>query len=91
MINPTTHQYILDLACTLPTDQLDQVTLADLRDALGRLPRGEVDRVLRDLAMNREIDLAPEVNPKTLTDRERNAAIHMGGEDHHYLYLTIPR
>jgi hypothetical protein len=89
MTNPTTHQYIFDLAHTLPTDQLGQVSLADLRDALGRLPQGEINRVLRDLATNREIDLVPEINPKILTPRERAAAIHLGGEDHHY--LTIPR
>jgi hypothetical protein len=89
MTNPTIRRRILNTTPTLTTDQLGRASLADLRDALDDLPRPDIDQALHDLAIAREIDLEPEVIRKLLTNRERTAAIHLGGEDHHY--LTLPR
>lgn len=60
------------------------VSLTRLRDHLGeRYPRDVVDAALRRLMRSRKIVLAPESNQKTLTRRDREAAINIGDQDKH--------
>jgi len=66
----------------------DHVMLSDLRRKLGDLPRSDVDAALT--RMNRgDYDgpgdpvVVPQSNQKALTQADRDAAIHVGGQDKH--------
>lgn len=63
------------------------VGLARLREALPALPRADFDEALLGLALLPHVELIPEVNQKALTEADRAAAIHVGGEDKHLLQI----
>lgn len=64
------------------------VKLADLRVALSRsAKRPEIDQALERLADSRRIILIPEENQKTLTRRDRDAALPYGGEANHLIRI----
>jgi hypothetical protein len=63
------------------------VSLADVREALPALSRAEVDSGLRVLARTPGAQLIPVANLKALTQRDRDAAIKLGGEDNHVLSI----
>ncbi|MFC7245372.1 hypothetical protein ACFQO7_23095 [Catellatospora aurea] len=63
------------------------VSLTDLRRELTGATAGEVDAALMKMAVGGAIVLVPEDNQKTLTDEDRAAAIHIGGEDKHLLSI----
>jgi hypothetical protein len=65
----------------------DLVSLARVREKLGDLSRTDQDAALRKLDRDRSIQLDPEPNRKALTDRSRQAAIQVGGEDKHLVSL----
>ena len=67
----------------------DLVSLARLRDELPDIPRETVDEALLDLDRQRAIQLEPDPHRIALTDRAREAAIPLGGEDMHL--ITIGR
>ena len=59
------------------------IRMADLRDALPDIQRSHLDRVLRDMSVARVARLVPESNQKTLTQRDRDAAVRSGNQDKH--------
>lgn len=59
--------------------------LADLRDKLTDLPRPAVDEALLRLHRAKAILLMPNDNLKTITERDRVAAIRIGERDRHYI------
>lgn len=63
------------------------VSLTRLRNALPHLSRDEVDEALLRLDLEPSTYLIPEANQKTLTEADRDAAIHVGGEDKHLLSI----
>jgi hypothetical protein len=63
------------------------VSLTDLRRELTGASAVEVDAALMKMAVGGAIVLVPEDNQKTLTDEDRAAAIHIGGEDKHLLSI----
>ncbi|WNV91902.1 hypothetical protein RM788_21445 [Umezawaea sp. Da 62-37] len=63
------------------------VNLSRLRDALPHLSRDEVDEALLRLDLEPWAYLIPEANQKTLSEADRDAAIHVGGEDKHLLSI----
>ena len=63
------------------------VSLADLRETLDDIPRAEVDAALRRIAVSPGVRLIPVANLKSLTGRDRSAAIRFGGEDNHALAI----
>jgi hypothetical protein len=63
------------------------VSLTRLRAALPHLSRDEVDEALVRLTAEPWAYLIPEANQKTLSDADREAAIHVGGEDKHLLSI----
>ena len=63
------------------------VGLADLRAALGHAGRAEVDSALVRLARQPGVRLIPVANLKSLTARDRDAAIRVGGEDNHVIAI----
>jgi hypothetical protein len=65
------------------------VALARLRPFFGDVPRAEVDDALRRLTQTPDVNLAPEDNQKTLTEADRAAAIHLGGQDKHLLAIGV--
>jgi hypothetical protein len=67
----------------------DLVSLARLRDEMPDVPRGELDEVLLEMDRQRAIQLDPDPNRKALSDRAKQAAIPLGGEDMHL--ITIGR
>lgn len=63
------------------------VGLADLRDRLPKVDRSEVDEALRAMAQMEGVRIIPVANSKALDSRDRDAALRMGGEDHHALSI----
>ncbi|HEX6345718.1 hypothetical protein [Umezawaea sp.] len=63
------------------------VNLSRLRDALPHLSRDEVDEALVRLNLEPWAYLIPEANQKTLSEADREAAVHVGGEDKHLLSI----
>lgn len=72
---------------SLARQPADWVGLADLRERLGDAPRGEVDAALRRIAVKPGVRLIPIANLKSLTPRDREAALRLGGEDNHALAI----
>lgn len=63
------------------------VGLADLRDRLSDLDRPTVDAALRSLARQDGVRVIPVANTKSLTERDRAAALRIGAEDNHTLAI----
>ncbi|MFJ1458097.1 hypothetical protein [Nocardia sp. N2S4-5] len=67
------------------------VRLAILRERLNDVPKGELDRALEQLARRDGVHVRAEADQKTLTDRDREAAIVLGGTERHLLTIEVPR
>ncbi|GAB3653080.1 hypothetical protein [Glycomyces tarimensis] len=67
------------------------VQLYRLREALPGVPREDLDRTLVEMHRLRQISLAPETNQKGLRDHHREAALHLGGTDHHMIAMGAGR
>ena len=63
------------------------VSLARLRTRLADIPRATLDAALLHLVLEPGVLIDPEFNQKTLTEADRAAALHMGGEDCHLLSI----
>lgn len=81
----TVDERVLGAYQELAADPGAWVGLAELRAALPEVPRTEFDDALRRLAELPQVYLTPEVNQKTLTEADREAAVRLGGEDKHLL------
>ncbi|WP_069166935.1 hypothetical protein [Nocardia altamirensis] len=66
------------------------VRLAVLRDRLN-VPDSEFDRALKQLARREDVDVHAEADQKTLTDRDREAAVVLGGTARHLLTIEVPQ
>lgn len=73
----------------LATEPGAWVSLRRLRPFFADVPRADVDEALRALSRADDVNLAPENNQKTLTDADRAAAIHVGGQDKHLLAIGV--
>ncbi len=67
------------------------VRLTDLRDRLDGIPKREIDRALDTLARREDVNVRAEADQKTLTDRDREAAVVLGGTARHLLSIEVPR
>ncbi|WP_319460114.1 hypothetical protein [Micromonospora sp. RTP1Z1] len=63
------------------------VGLADLRDRLADQERSTVDATLRALVRQEGVRIIPVANTKSLTPRDRAAAVRIGDEDNHALSI----
>jgi hypothetical protein len=63
------------------------VGLADIREHLNRYSRPEVDGVLRLMARMKGVQIEEETNQKSLTSRDRQAAVNIGDRDQHVLAI----
>ncbi|MQY20164.1 hypothetical protein [Nocardia macrotermitis] len=67
------------------------VRLTALRDRLDGIPKREIDRALDKLARREDVNVRAEADQKTLTDRDREAAVVLGGTARHLLSIEAPR
>jgi hypothetical protein len=65
----------------------DWVRLATARPLLGNAPRSDVDRVLRRMAGQPDVRIAPDEDQKSLTGADRQAAVRIGDHDCHLLLI----
>lgn len=64
------------------------VGLADLRDKLGeKYNRHEVDAALKAMLRDPAVRIIPIANAKSLTQRDRDAALYIGGEANYALNI----
>ncbi|MFY1595667.1 hypothetical protein [Micromonospora sp. WMMD737] len=63
------------------------VGLADLRERLGRQDRATVDATLRAMVQRDGVRIIPVANTKSLTARDRAAAVRIGDEENHTLAI----
>ncbi|RLK12007.1 hypothetical protein DER29_5279 [Micromonospora sp. M71_S20] len=63
------------------------VGLADLRERLGRQDRATVDATLRAMVHRDGVRIIPVANTKSLTARDRAAAVRIGDEENHTLAI----
>jgi len=61
--------------------------LADLRERLGGLDRATVDDALRAMVHRDGVRIIPVANSKALQPRDRAAALRIGEEDNHALWI----
>lgn len=72
----------------------DWASLADVRQHLGdRHSRADVDAALTGLLDTEGVRIIPIANTKALKPRDREAAVRLGGEDHHAIQIrgNVPR
>ncbi|MFG2050484.1 hypothetical protein ACGFIW_23995 [Micromonospora sp. NPDC048935] len=63
------------------------VSLADVRDRLADTDRSSLDAVLRTMVGREDVRIIPVANTKSLTARDRAAAVRIGNEDNHALAI----
>jgi hypothetical protein len=66
------------------------VSLAGLRPLLGDVPRARVDEALTLMERLPDVNLVPESNQKTLTPGDREAAVIIGEQAKHLLWIGTP-
>jgi hypothetical protein len=71
----------------LATEPAGWVSLADLRELLADIPRADIDTALKWLAVQPGVRLIPVANLKSLSTRERDAALRFGGEENHAMAI----
>lgn len=63
------------------------VRLADVRDELSGQSKAEVDDALKSLAVQRGVQVIPWDNRNALDARDRELALHFGGEENHAIRI----
>ncbi|MBX6748942.1 MAG: hypothetical protein IRY85_04600 [Micromonosporaceae bacterium] len=79
----TVEQRIRAAYASLATEPAGWVSLADLRERLADIPRAELDTALKWMAVQPGVRLIPVANQKSLSTRDREAALRFGGEENH--------
>lgn len=59
------------------------VSVTALRERLSHIARADLDRVLVSLYCDQRVNLVPQSAQQLLTRADREAAVHVGGEDKH--------
>ncbi|MEW1589271.1 hypothetical protein AB0283_27935 [Micromonospora vinacea] len=71
----------------LATEPGAWVGLADVRDRLADTDRAALDAALRAMVGREDVRIIPVANTKSLTARDRAAAVRIGNEDNHALAI----
>jgi hypothetical protein len=68
------------------------LSIADLEDAMPNMSRQTFERTIMNMSVgpNATLRILPEENQKTLTPRDRKAAIRMGNENNHIVQIRRP-
>jgi hypothetical protein len=82
---------VLDAYEKLPKGPAGYVGLADLRDQLADLKRADVDEALRQLSRLPGVHVSPVANRKSLTQRDRDAAVRIGEDENMMISVEEPR
>jgi hypothetical protein len=69
----------------------DWVSLTKLRQLLGDISKTDVDAALQQMTRNRQVNLVPDSNQKTLTSEDRESAVQIGGEYKHLISMDNAR
>lgn len=78
---------VLDAYRELRSKPQGWVRLARLRELLGYLDWGDVCGVLVETVRTGRVHLSPDSSRRTLTAADHEAAVRVGGEDHHLLAI----
>ena len=65
----------------------DWVSLTKLRQLLRDISKADIDAALRQMSRNRQVNLVPDSNQKTLTNEDRESAVQIGGEYKHLMSM----
>jgi hypothetical protein len=65
------------------------VSLRRLRPLFTDVSKADLDRALRSLLDDADVNLEPEANQKTLTAEDRRSSVRIGGEDRHLLAIGL--
>ncbi|GAA2861334.1 hypothetical protein [Nonomuraea rubra] len=63
-------------------------SLTEIRQHLTRWTRPQVDTTLRLMERLEDVCIAPESNQKTLTEQDRAAAVEIGGQAKHLIWIA---
>lgn len=66
---------------------VERVRLSDLREKLPDVPRRELDETLLKMQRGGDVVLYTLDNPREITDKDSRAAIKIGGEPRHIMYM----
>lgn len=64
-----------------------RVRLSELRQHLANLPQAEIDKILGDMELDEKLVLMPLNDPQAIRDEDEKAAIDVGGNKRHILYM----
>jgi hypothetical protein len=84
---PPNEQKVRDAVAKLTTRPGAWVNFTRLREELSDIPRDELDQTLFDMMSQDDVFLIPEANQKVLSEEDRAAAVHIGGEDRHLISI----
>lgn len=72
-------------------DQQGQwISLADIREKLSSLSRGQQDVAIESLLGHEDVRIIPVANSKSLSDRERVGGLKIGDEVSHMISVNTP-
>jgi hypothetical protein len=67
----------------------DWVSIADIRDELGSVGRGQLDAALKQLEQEPDVNIVPQANEKALSERTRQAAVIIGRQPKHFIAIGV--
>jgi hypothetical protein len=82
-----TRQRIRSAYAGLAAGASDWVRLADLLDSLADVPTDEIHQELRAMERDPAVHIAPDPDQLALTDRDRAAAVRIGGKAKHLIAI----
>lgn len=88
MINLTDTQLQITAKITAHVAPGKWTSLTELRTHLANWTRQDVDTTLRLMERFEDVNLVPESNQKTLTPQDRAAAVNIGDQDKHLIWLA---
>lgn len=87
-VNPAHETAVRDAVAKLSGGREGEwVGLADLRAELGGMSREEQDAALRQMVRSPGVQIEEQTNQKALRQRDRDAAIRIGGRDQHVIQI----
>jgi hypothetical protein len=82
-----TESLIRDAYRALAREPGGWVSLADLRERLRDMPRSELDTTLKAMISRPGVSIIPEADQSSLKERDREAAVRIGGEYKHLIAI----
>lgn len=67
----------------------DWVNVADLRERFGSVRREDMDAALRELEQQRDVNIVPQADENSLSERTRQAAVIIGRQPKHFIAIGV--